>query len=56
MKDCDYVIESIVEDLDIKMRLYQDLDPILGKDAILGTNTSTFFISQLASEIKHRAS
>ena len=56
LKDCDYVIESIVEDLDTKMKLYHDLDAIIGEDVILGTNTSTFFITHLGSEIKHRTS
>ena len=38
---CDLVIESVVEDLDVKKQLFSDLDRITDDHAILATNTST---------------
>ena len=48
LKNCDLVIESIVEDLDAKIALFKELDAIVGPDAILATNTSTLAVIKLA--------
>jgi 3-hydroxybutyryl-CoA dehydrogenase len=45
---CDLVLESIVEDLATKQELFAELDRVCAPDAILGTNTSTFPIVDLA--------
>ena len=39
--DCDLVIESVVEDLDVKRSLFAELDSVVKDSAILATNTST---------------
>jgi 3-hydroxybutyryl-CoA dehydrogenase len=44
----DLVIESIVEDLELKRLVFADLDRICGPDAILATNTSTLPVVELA--------
>jgi 3-hydroxybutyryl-CoA dehydrogenase len=46
--DCDLVIESVIEDLEIKKALFRELEQIVHPDAILATNTSTFPIVELA--------
>ncbi len=48
LADCDLVIESVVEDLDIKKALFAELDGIVKTGAILATNTSTLPIVELA--------
>lgn len=48
VETCDFVIEAIVEDLNIKQQLFARLEPRLPTDAILASNTSTIPISQLA--------
>lgn len=48
LADCDLVIESVVEDLDIKKALFAELDGIVKADAILATNTSTLPVIELA--------
>jgi 3-hydroxybutyryl-CoA dehydrogenase len=48
--DCDLVIESVVEDLEVKKALFRELEQILHPDAILATNTSTFPVVELAAE------
>lgn len=50
--DCDFVVEAIVERLDIKRALYKQLEPILKDGAILASNTSTIPISLLTEEME----
>jgi len=50
LKDCDLVIESIVEDLAPKKVLFNELDRICKDGAILATNTSTLPVIEMAME------
>lgn len=45
----DLVIEAIVEDIDIKKKLFFDLESIVTEDCILATNTSSLSVTDLAS-------
>lgn len=45
---CDLVIESVVEDLEVKKGIFAELDSILGPDAIIATNTSTLAVVEMA--------
>ena len=45
LADCDLVLESVVEDLDVKLALFRELDGIVKADAIIATNTSTLAMS-----------
>jgi 3-hydroxybutyryl-CoA dehydrogenase len=46
------VIEAIVEDLGAKRRLLEELEGIVGSDAILASNTSSFSITALAAGLQ----
>lgn len=46
--DCDLVIESVVEDMDVKKALFEELDGVVQESAILATNTSTLSVIDLA--------
>jgi 3-hydroxybutyryl-CoA dehydrogenase len=46
---CDVVVEAVVEDLDVKKRLFADLEAALGGDAILATNTSSLSVTAIAA-------
>ena len=48
LKNCDIVIESAPENLEIKTELLTKLDPILGEDCIIATNTSSLSVTKLA--------
>lgn len=48
LAECDLVIESVVEDLDVKKALFAELDGIVKAGAILATNTSTLPVVELA--------
>ena len=50
LADCDLVIESVVEDLDVKRALFNELNRVINEDAILATNTSTLSVIELAME------
>jgi 3-hydroxybutyryl-CoA dehydrogenase len=45
---CDLVLESVVEDLEVKKELFTRLDDILESGAIIATNTSTLPVVELA--------
>ena len=48
LADCDLVIESVVEDLEVKLGLFRELDTIVKDGAILATNTSTLPVVEMA--------
>ncbi len=48
LADADLVIEAIFEDLDVKKKLFRDLDSKCGESTILATNTSSFYVRDLA--------
>jgi 3-hydroxybutyryl-CoA dehydrogenase len=50
LKDVDLVIESVIEDLDVKKELFNELDRITGDSTILATNTSTLPVIELAMQ------
>ena len=45
----DFVIEAIIEDLEIKKTLFKSLSQVIMKDCILATNTSSLSVTNLAS-------
>jgi 3-hydroxybutyryl-CoA dehydrogenase len=48
LKECDLVLESVVEDLEVKKDLFRRLDAVVKDEAILATNTSTLPVVELA--------
>jgi 3-hydroxyacyl-CoA dehydrogenase len=48
------VTEAAPEVLELKIRLFKELDDFCGKDVILATNTSSFKISEIAKEVRHK--
>mgnify|MGYP002783544494 CR=1 FL=1 len=47
LKDADLVIEAIVENLEVKNKLFAELDKIVQKSAIFASNTSSFPIGAM---------
>ncbi len=47
-KNCDMVIEAIVENLDIKMSVFKQLENIVSEKCILATNTSSLAVTAIA--------
>ncbi len=49
LADVDLVVEAIVEDLEVKKKLFKELGAICKKDAIFASNTSSFPIAEMAA-------
>ncbi|WP_273778798.1 3-hydroxyacyl-CoA dehydrogenase [Acinetobacter sp. GSS19] len=49
LKDCQLVIEAIIEKLDIKQQLMQQLESIVSPQTILATNTSSLSVTAIAA-------
>jgi 3-hydroxybutyryl-CoA dehydrogenase len=47
--NCGLIIEAIVENLEVKQKLFSDLEKIVSDDCVLGTNTSSLSITSVAS-------
>ncbi len=55
LSDTRLVVEAIVEDLDIKRRLFAELEDIVAPDCILASNTSSLSITALSAKLRHPA-
>jgi 3-hydroxybutyryl-CoA dehydrogenase len=49
-----FVIEAVVEKLEVKQNLFKELDAICPPDVILATNTSVISITEIASQSQNR--
>lgn len=47
--DCDLVVEAIVENMDVKAKVFSELDRVAPPHAILASNTSSLPITQIAA-------
>lgn len=52
-KDCDLVIEAIIENKEIKAKVFQQLEEIVSDECIISSNTSSISITSLSSELKN---
>lgn len=48
-RDAEIVIEAAVENIDLKKKIFAELDTVVQKDAILATNTSSLSITAIAA-------
>ncbi len=53
VKDCEFVIEAIVEQLPVKQELFRRLDAIVAPEAILATNTSSLSVTEIGTATSH---
>ena len=52
VKDRDLVVEAATENIDLKLKIFKDLDQHANADCILATNTSSISITKIASVTK----
>ncbi|MET7982250.1 3-hydroxyacyl-CoA dehydrogenase [Streptomyces sp. NPDC005281] len=53
LADCTLVIEAILEQLDVKQRLFGDLEDIVGDDCLLATNTSSLSVTAIGGALRN---
>jgi 3-hydroxybutyryl-CoA dehydrogenase len=54
LKNCGLVIEAIIEKLDIKQKLFADLEAIVSAKCILASNTSSLSIAAISSVLNNK--
>ncbi|EFK05589.1 3-hydroxybutyryl-CoA dehydrogenase [delta proteobacterium NaphS2] len=49
LKDVDFVIEAVIENLDLKKSVFKELDELCAPDVILASNTSSMSLTEIAA-------
>jgi len=49
LKDADFIVEAVLEDLDLKKAVFKELDELCRPEVILATNTSSMSLTEIAS-------
>jgi len=53
LKNCNLIIEAVVEDIEVKKNVFKKIEEIVSKEAIIASNTSSLSITSLASFCNH---
>eukprot|EP00494_Astrolonche_serrata_P014725 UN14861 len=48
LKDCDFIIEAVTENFDVKKSIFSSLSEITNENTILASNTSSISITKIA--------
>jgi 3-hydroxybutyryl-CoA dehydrogenase len=54
VRDADYVVEAVLEDLPLKQKLFADIESHVRADTVLASNTSVIPITQIMQGLKRR--
>jgi 3-hydroxyacyl-CoA dehydrogenase/enoyl-CoA hydratase/carnithine racemase len=52
-EDCDFVLEAIFEQLDVKQQLFGELEAVVPAECVLATNTSALSVTAMADGLQH---
>ena len=52
LKDMDFVIEAVIEDLELKKSVFKELDELCRPEVVLATNTSSMSLTEIAAATK----
>ena len=52
LKDVDFVIEAVIEDLDLKKSVFKELDELCRPEVVLASNTSSMSLTEIAAATK----
>ena len=55
VKDVDLVVEAATENVDLKLKIFKQLDELCSKETILASNTSSISITKIASVVSNPA-
>ncbi|GAA1951322.1 3-hydroxyacyl-CoA dehydrogenase NAD-binding domain-containing protein [Agromyces allii] len=51
--DCDWVIEAVFEELEIKQAVFAEVEQFISPEAVLATNTSSLSVEQIGAKLAH---
>src|SRR5690606_19075721 len=51
--DADFVIEAVFEEMDVKQKVFAEVEAVAPEHALLATNTSSLSVTRMASQLKH---
>jgi len=51
--DCDFVIEAVFEQMEVKKQVFAETEAVVRSDTILATNTSSLSVTEMAADLKH---
>jgi 3-hydroxybutyryl-CoA dehydrogenase len=54
LRDADFVVEAVLEVMDLKKQIFAELDELTRKDVVLSTNTSSMSITEIATATKRQ--
>ena len=54
LSDCDWIIEAVIERLDVKQEVYRTIDEVRKEDSIVSSNTSTIPLDNLVEGLSER--
>lgn len=54
LKECDFVIEALAEDLEIKRKIFNELDEIMREEVVLASTTSGLLPTDIAKNMNHK--
>jgi 3-hydroxybutyryl-CoA dehydrogenase len=54
LKPCHVVIEAVFENLEVKQKLFGELEAVIAPQTIIASNTSSIRIASIARSLKHR--
>ena len=52
-RDCDFVIEAVFEEMQIKQAVFQEAEAVVSPECALATNTSSLSVTEMASKLQH---
>lgn len=53
LESCDLVIEAIIENTDIKKKVFAELEDYVSEECVIGSNTSSISITSLSADLKN---
>jgi 3-hydroxyacyl-CoA dehydrogenase/enoyl-CoA hydratase/carnithine racemase len=51
--DADFVLEAVFEELEVKRRVFAEVEAVVGPDCVLATNTSSLSVTAMATGLAH---
>jgi 3-hydroxyacyl-CoA dehydrogenase / enoyl-CoA hydratase / 3-hydroxybutyryl-CoA epimerase len=55
LSGCDLIVEAVFEKVSLKHQVFAEAEPVVAPDALLGSNTSTLPITELAQGVQRKA-